>query len=138
MNTFEVSVLDSQDTLHFPRVRRFIGADSSGSFGVLAGHRPLVVVLRHGLARLQDDTGQWHYLALPGGVLTMDGRRLRVATVRCHVGTDRDAIVGQLETEMSQTDSQLQTSRSTLREIEHALVRRLGELSEGGPLEALR
>lgn len=137
MKTFALHLHDSQDAWHFPAVVQFVAADASGSFGLLAGHAHLVAVLRYGLARFLDNGGQWHYLALPGGVLTFAKDHLRLATVRCFLGTERGSICRQLEEEMARADSELNSARASMDEIEHALVRRLGELS-GGWQEAVR
>lgn len=133
MNTFELRLLDSQNSQTFSRVTRFIGADEEGSFAVLAGHAPLIVLLRLGLARFCDADGQWHYLALPGGVCRFAGNCLSVCTVRYFVGDKRDEICQQLSDELARTDSQVHAARLTLSQIEKSLVRRLAELSlQGG------
>lgn len=132
MNTFVLNLRDSQGSDHFGHVTQFIGADDSGSFGVLAGHAKMVAVLRYGLARFADTAGRWRYLSLPGGVLSFSGNELTVVTVRYFLGEERGIITRQLAAEMSRADSDIHRSRATLAEIEHALVRRLGELSGRG------
>jgi F-type H+-transporting ATPase subunit epsilon len=54
---------------------------------------------------------------------------LTLATVRYFLGDERASICRQLEDEMARLDSDVHTSRATLTEIEHALLRRLGEMS---------
>lgn len=129
MKTFAVHLHDSQGARHFPDVVQFIAADGSGSFGLLAGHAHLVAVLRFGLARFLDSAGQWRYLALPGGVLTFSDNHLKLAAVRCLLGTERGMICRQLEEEMARSDSELNAARTTMDEIENTLVRRLVEMS---------
>lgn len=129
MKSFALHLHDSHGAEHFDDVVQFIAADGSGSFGVLAGHAHMVAVLRYGLARFVDAAGRWRYLAMPGGVLSVTDKRLTLATVRYFLGEERVGIVRQLEDEMARADSDIHTSRATLSEIEHALVRRLGELS---------
>lgn len=135
MNTFSLNLHDSMRAEHFDNVTQFIGADGSGSFGVLAGHARMVAVLRYGLARFVDASGKWRYLTLPGGVMSFVDNRLTIVTVRYFLGDERELICEQLAQEMNRTDSDVHTSRATLAEIEHALMRRLGELggrSQGG------
>lgn len=132
MNTFVLNLLDSRDAERFDQVAQFIGADDSGSFGVLAGHARMVAVLRYGLARFVDSAGRWRYLALPGGVLSFAGNELTLVTVRYFLGDERGSITRQLAAEMARTDSDVHRSRATLAEIEHSLVRRLGELGGRG------
>ncbi len=129
MKTFALHLHDSQGAERFDDVVQLIAADHSGSFGILADHAPLVAVLRYGLARFVDASDVWRYLALPGGVLSVRDKSVKLATVRYFLGTERAAIGQQLEEEMARNDSDVHTSRATLIEIEHALVRRLGELS---------
>jgi len=129
MKCFALTLLDSHGAERFDTVTQFIGADDNGSFGILAGHVPTVVVLRYGLARFSDQTGAWHYLALPGGVLRFANHQLTVTTVRYFLGDDRDAICERLAEEMARADSEVHTARATLSEIERSLVRRLAELS---------
>lgn len=126
---FTVQLNDSHHSERFDDVVQFIGADGSGSFGLLAGHAHFVAVLRYGLARFVDSAGRWRYLALPGGVLSFADNRLTLATVRYFLGEERTDILSRLEDEMARTDSDVHTSRASLSEIERALVRRLGELS---------
>lgn len=134
MSGFEFQVLDSRGGESFAGVTHFIGADDSGSFGILAGHSHTVVVLRYGLARFLDRDGVWHYLALPGGVLRFAENRLTVATLRYFLGDDRRRICEQLARELERTDSEIHKARATLSEIERSLVRRLVELSGRGGL----
>jgi len=132
MNSFELRLLDSQNSQIFSAVTRFIGADETGSFAILAGHAPLIVLLRQGLARFCDVEGHWYYLALPGGVCRFADNCLSVCTVRYFVGEKRDEICQQLSDELARTDSQLHAARLTLTQIEQSLVRRLAELSLHG------
>jgi F-type H+-transporting ATPase subunit epsilon len=132
MKTFATELLDGHGADRFTAVRQFVAADASGSFGLLAGHEPMVAVLRYGLARLEDADGQWHYVALPGGVLRFAGNRLTLATVHYFLGMERDRLVEQLASEMSRADSDIALARATLTEIEHSLVRRLTELATHG------
>ncbi len=133
MRTFAVTLLDGRGSDRAEAVRQFVGADASGSFGLLAGHAHLVAVLRHGLARFEDAEGTWHYVAVPGGTLRFADNRLTLATVRYFLGVERDAILAGMAQEMAQADSDIAASRATLGEIERSLLRRLAELGGGMP-----
>lgn len=132
MKAFRLELLSGAGGERFDDIVRFIGADDTGSFGLLAGHAPFIAVLRQGLARFQDAHGRWRYLALAGGVLRFRADRLSVATVRYFLGEDRSLICRELEEEMSRDESDLHRARATMDEIEFALLRRLERLSEGG------
>lgn len=135
MKSFALMLLDTKGSQFFEAVTRFIGADADGSFGVLAGHVPMVALLRYGLARFTDSEGRWHYLALPGGVMRFADNRLTVTTVRYFLGEQRDEICQRLTDELAETDSELHAARATLSEIERSLVRRLAELSARGGIQ---
>lgn len=128
MNTFALTLCDSTRTERFDAVSKFIGADDSGAFGVLAHHAHTVAVLRYGLARFQDG-GKWRYLALPEGVLRFSDNVLTVAAARYFLGDERGRIAEQLAAELAREDSDVHAARATLAEIERTLVRRLSELS---------
>jgi F-type H+-transporting ATPase subunit epsilon len=129
MNCFALHLHDSHGGDRFDDVVQFIAADGSGSFGILAGHARMLAVLRYGLARFVDSAGRWHFLSLPGGVMSFADNRLTLATVRYFLGDERAGICRQLEDEMARLDSDVHNSQATLTEIEHALLRRLGEMS---------
>lgn len=129
MKNFALTLLDSRGSQHFDKIVQFIGADAGGSFGIMAGHIHTIAMLRYGLARFSAVNGDWHYLALPGGVLRFADNHLTVTTVRYFLGDDRDEICQLLADEMAQIDSEVHTARATLSEIERSLVRRLAELS---------
>ena len=139
MNDFALTLLDSAGADRFERVTQFVGADASGSFGILAGHEPLVAALRYGLARFEDDSGRWHYVALPGGILRFHANALSVAAVRYFLGDEPGILVERLAAEMARDDSELSAARQTLAKIDRSLVRRLADMERYGgmPLEEL-
>lgn len=127
--TFVLTVSDAFTSERFERVRSFVGADASGSFGILARHAHCVAVLRYGLARFVDLDGRWRYLALPGGVLHFRGQVLNLMAERYFLGERRADMVERLAQAMAREDSELRTMRARLDEIERTLMRRLGTLS---------
>ncbi|MGR8950854.1 MAG: F0F1 ATP synthase subunit epsilon [Gammaproteobacteria bacterium] len=129
MKTFGLTLIDTAATARFERVVQFVAADDEGSFGILANHAHTVALLRYGLARFCDDSGIWHYLAMPGSVLRFSDNQLTIMTVRYFLGIDREAICADLEAAMQQTDSEVHRSRAVLSEIEHSLIKRLAELN---------
>jgi len=136
MRTFRLALLDSRGADRFERVQQFIGADASGAFGILAGHEPMIVALRYGLARFLDDAGAWHYLALPAGILRLDRDDLRVVTVRYFLGDEPGALLDRLAREMAQHDSDLSAARQILAKIDRMLIRRLADLEGRGTMAA--
>lgn len=136
MKTFSLQLFDASDGKRFEAVNHFIGAGEEGSFGILADHAPMIVLLRQGLARFCASDGRWRYLALSGGVLRFADNCLTISSVRCFVGEQRDQICQQLSDELARSDSQIHSARASLSQIERALVRRLVELSASGGLRS--
>ncbi|MFA7415494.1 MAG: F0F1 ATP synthase subunit epsilon [Rhizobium sp.] len=134
MNTFTLTLLDSAGTAEFDGLTQCIAADATGSFSILAGHAPMVAVLRYGLLRFCDGAGQWHYAALPGGVLRFADNHLQIATARYFAGDDRKILLDELASEMQREDSDIHAARLTLANIERTLIRRLGDLTGQGAL----
>ena len=130
MKTFALELINSLQSQTFGNVTHFIGADNSGSFGILAGHAPLVAVLRYGLARFLDENGSWLYVALPGGVLRFTKNRLTVTSAHYFLGADRDKLAQQLAEAMQAEDLDVHNARATLARIDQALMRRLAELGQ--------
>lgn len=136
MRSFSLVLSDSTQAEHFDAVTQCIAADDTGSFGILAGHEHMVAVLRYGLLRFLDTTNVWHYAATPGGVLRFAGNQLTVVTSRYFLGDDKEALVAQLEEEMTREDSDIYNARAMLAQIEQTLMKRLSELSKQGMLKA--
>jgi F-type H+-transporting ATPase subunit epsilon len=72
----------------FDGLTSFVGEDASGSFGLLPGHAWMMTALAAGLARFRVGEGEWHYLALPGGILSAAGGELTLCTRRYLLDTD--------------------------------------------------
>lgn len=128
MSTFTLTVCDAAACRRFDAVQTLVAADAGGAFGILAHHRPLVAVLRPGLARFRQAGGDWQWMATAGGVLRFCANQAALVTLRCHVGADRAALADALAAELAREDSELHAARATLDGIERALERRLVEL----------
>lgn len=116
-------------------VAAFVGADASGSFGILPGHEPLVTPLRFGLARFRQDTGPWRHLAVPGAVLRYADGELHLATRRYLVDEDPTRIAAALEEVLLAEEAALAEVQEGLKRMEEAMLRRLWELKrQGGPV----
>jgi F-type H+-transporting ATPase subunit epsilon len=135
MKSFELQLLSNHGTQRFATVTRFIGADENGSFGILAGHGPIVVLLRYGLARFAlTDSNDWQFLAIPGGVLQFSDGQLTITALRYFVGMQREEIYACLEAEINRDNSELRAAHTTLTEIERSLLHKLAELG-ANPLQ---
>ncbi|HQV09495.1 F0F1 ATP synthase subunit epsilon [Cognatazoarcus halotolerans] len=126
MNTFTLQIASATRQERFAEVSSFVGSDASGQFGLMAGHVPMATVLDFGLARFRcGTTGDWRYLALPGGTLHFADRSLYIAT-RSYVVSDRlDTVRNALETQLAGEAQQRTDLRHNLDQLEKALVDRL-------------
>lgn len=115
----------------FESLSSFVGEDASGSFGLLPGHAHMMTALVAGLARFRIGTAEWHYLALPGGILAGTGRELTICTRRYLHDTDVRRMAGLLE-EIRRSDREtLGGIRESLRRLEEEMLRRLREMERG-------
>lgn len=128
MNVFSLHLLAAERSESCADVLRFVGADASGSFGLLAHHERFITVLVFGLARLQHGDGQWEYLGIPGGVLYFADNVCRISTRRYLRDRDVGAIARQLGSELLAEEQALAAQRSRLHHIENGLFRQLAEL----------
>lgn len=113
-------------------VTAFVGADASGSFGILAGHEPLVTTLRFGLARFRQENGAWRHLAVPGAVLRYADDELHLATRRYLVDDDPTRIGAALQEVLLAEEATLADVRDGLKRMEEAMLKRLWELKRQG------
>lgn len=109
-------------------VTSFVGADASGSFGILPGRAPFMTVLDYGLARFCDATGAWRYLACPGAVLQLAGDELAIHARRYLVDEDFARISARLVGELASEEAALAGVKANLQRMEQELLRRLREL----------
>jgi F-type H+-transporting ATPase subunit epsilon len=128
MNTF---VLHLEDSIRYERiecVESFVGADRSGSFGILAGHERFMTSLEYGLARYRRTGEPWQYLALPRALLYFNDGELTVSTRRYLRDSDYQKMADALEQRLRQEEEALAQVRTSLRSLEEAMFRRLFEL----------
>ena len=131
MRGFELEVHGAGQTLQVPDVLSFIGEDASGSFGLQAGHARCMTLLEFGLARFRTAEADWQYLALPGALLYFAGNRLWIDTRRFLVDSDYSRISRLLQAQLRAEEQALSETKTCLRRMEEALLRRLWQLGQG-------
>jgi F-type H+-transporting ATPase subunit epsilon len=108
-----------------------VGEDASGNFGILPGHARMMTALAVGLARFRAGDGEWHYLALPGGILSGGGDRFTLCTRRYLHDTDVSRM-GALLAELHQAEEEtLGGIKESLHRLEEEILRRLREIERG-------
>lgn len=128
-------VLHLQSATQYERIERltmFVGEDASGSFGILAGHHRMMTSLLFGLARFRIDEDEWHFLALPWGVLYFVENELFLNTRRYLRGTDYTEITKVLEEQLRSEETSLRDLKESLHHLEEEMFKRLWSLGRGG------
>ena len=110
----------------------FIGADDSGSFGIMAGHSRTMTLLRFGLARFRVAAGNWEYLALPGALAYFIDEQLHVTTRRYVRGTNYEQITATLRDELRSEEDSLEQLKRSLRRLEEEMFKRLWKIKPVG------
>ena len=128
MNGFRLVLQDSTHSETIDGVTSFVGEDSSGSFGILAGHARLMTALVIGLARFQVSTGNWRYIALPGGILYFHNNLLTLSTRHYLVDDDYNRISLALQEQLLVEEEQLHAMKQSLQRMEEEVLKRLWEL----------
>lgn len=128
MKTFTLNLQDATRSETIDGVVSFVGEDTSGSFGILAGHVRAMTSLVFGLARFRTGDGAWQYLALPGALLYFRDNVLTVSTRRYLLGDDYMHISQLLQQELLAEEEKLRAVKESLRHMEEALLKRLWEM----------
>ena len=132
MNTFTLHLQSSTQYTLVEHTTSFVGADASGSFGILAGHTRMMTALSYGLARYQTQNGDWYYLAFPGGILYFLNNQLYLNSRRFLCDTDYERISAGLMQQLLTEEQELQTIKDSLNRLEQEMFRRLWEMKRSG------
>ena len=116
-----------------PNITSFVGADKTGSFGIMPGHTRFMTMLVFGLARFREIDGDWRYLALPGGLLYHDQSHLQITTRRYLIDDNYERISFLLDEQLRSEEQQLSTTKASLRRIEEEFFRRIWQLKHRMP-----
>lgn len=128
MNSFVMNLYDATNELSFEDVSTFVGMDASGSFGIHANHDRFMTTLVFGLARFRQQSEDWQYLALPGGVLYFKNNVLTVSTRHFLVDTDFERISTLLDQQLITEEDNLRATRLSLHRMEQAMLKRMVSL----------
>lgn len=128
MKGFSILLHDATHSERFDEVASFVGEDSSGSFGILPGHGRLLTILDFGMARFRHPDGAWHFIALPGAVLSFADNELVISTRRYIWDTDYRRIGRALADELRREEEDLGAIRESLRRLEQEMLKSLWNL----------
>jgi len=133
VKTFTLVLQDATRGEQIDGVSCFVGEDSSGSFGLLAGHARFMTTLNLGLARFRIGADRWIYLALPGAVLYFCDNRLTLSTRRYFLDAEYSRISQTLRRQLLVEEARLQQMRQSLHRMEEEILRRLWEIGRRNP-----
>ena len=132
MSTFRLRLQDATSRKEIAQVASFVGEDSTGSFGILAGHARMMTVLITGLARFRVAGQPWCYLALPGAVLYFSDDVLTLNTREYLMDSDYARVAHLLEKKLLAEEAQLRNMRESLQRMEREILKRLWESGRRG------
>jgi F-type H+-transporting ATPase subunit epsilon len=130
MSTFTLILQDATHSEAVEDVVSFVGEDSSGSFGIQAGHGRIMASLSFGLARFRADSGDWKYLALPGALLYFDDDVLTLSTRHYVMDDDYRRISEILREKLLAEEAELKDLKESLRRMEEEALRRMWQLGQ--------
>jgi len=129
MKSFTLRLQDATHTEDISDITSFVGEDSSGSFGLLAGHARMMTILTTGLARFSQVDDQWQYLALPGAVLYFEHNLLTINTRHYLLDDDYMRISKALQEQLLAEEEKLHNMKESLHKMEEQVLKRLWEMS---------
>jgi F-type H+-transporting ATPase subunit epsilon len=132
VNAFSLQLLGANGLERIEGVTSFVAEEASGSFGVLAGHVPMMAALTPGLARFRQGEAHWHYLAAPGALVHFSGSVLTYSSRRYFQGEDAQAILDALQRQMD-AEAGLHPAIESLQQMERDMLKRLWELQRRRP-----
>ena len=106
--------------------------DLTGSLGIRPGHAPLVTALVPGILIARGTDGKQRYVAVDGGVLTVTGDEVRVASRQAVVSGDlqrlEDTVVRQFETQTAAD----RANHTAFEKMRISFMRRVLEFDQAG------
>ena len=132
MKSFTLQLQDAAHIEQIEGVMAFVGEDTSGSFGILAGHARMMTSLVFGLARFRIGKAPWQYLALPGALLYFKDNTLSLSTRRYLVDDNYERISAILQEQLVAEEAELSTMKKSLHHMEEEILRRLWDMGRKG------
>lgn len=132
MNPFILSLQDATHIEEYEGVTSFVAEDASGSFGILPGHLRMMTSLVMGLARFRIGEQDWKYIATPDALLYFQDNKLTILTRHFLIDADYMRISTDLEVQLLEEETQLQSQKQNLRHMEEEVLKRLWEVGRAG------
>jgi len=133
LSTFSLRLQDATHAEVVDDVTSFVAQDSSGSFGIQAGHGRIMTSLSFGLARFKTQAADWQYLALPGALLYFDNDTLTLSTRHYVIDADYERITEVMREKLATEEVELADLKESLRRMEEEALRRMWQLGQMEP-----
>jgi F-type H+-transporting ATPase subunit epsilon len=131
VKTFGLKIQDATHAENIEGITSFVGEDSSGSFGILAGHARFMTILVMGLARYRIGNESWQYLAQPGAVLYFHNNLLTISTRHYFRDQDYMRISNDLQQKLLAEEEELDAVKHSLQHMEKEVLKHMWELHRG-------
>jgi F-type H+-transporting ATPase subunit epsilon len=128
VKSFTLWLQDATQSEEITGVTSFVGVDTSGSFGILAGHARMMASLIFGLARFRVGEEAWQYLALPGAVLYFHDNVLTLSTRHYLRDNDYMSVSQALQQQLLVEEEKLHAMKKSLHHMEEEVFKRLWEM----------
>ena len=116
-----------------PDVVAIRAEDGSGHFGILPGHIDFLTVLEPSVVTWRDEQGREHFVAVRGGILTVqEGRTVEVATREAVAGDDLAALQAAVLTRMRAEAQAEERERAHAARLHAAFIRRMTRYLRSG------
>ena len=132
MRSFTLRLLDAVHAEEIAGVTSFVAEDTSGRFGILAGHVRMMTTLVVGLARFRGADEVWRYLALPGAVLYFHDNLLTVSSRHYLLDDNYMRISQALQAQLLEEKERLQTMKESLHHMEEEIFKHLWKRDRKG------
>jgi F-type H+-transporting ATPase subunit epsilon len=110
-------------------IRHLRAEDETGAFGILDHHEDFLTALSISVVTWRDAAGAEHYLAVRGGMLSVqDGKSIAIATPEAVVGTDLKKLETEVLTRFRQTLAEEQVARADVRRLYLSALRQIYRL----------
>lgn len=90
MATFNCRVVSAKESLFVGEIKMLVAAGYEGEVGILAGHTPLITLLKPGVLRLEMADGNHEVIYVGGGVLEVQPHSVTVLADTAERAADLD------------------------------------------------
>ena len=92
----------------------------------------MMTALNYGMARYRLESGDWYYLAFPGGILYFVANNLYISSRRFLIDSDYQRISEELMQQFLEEEQSLQEIKNSLNQLEQEMFRRLWQMRRSG------